>query len=353
MNKLHLFLRTPTLNRKLLNPTSCLKEICSNKSFSSESDNNDKKPKKEEAISKLNDLLKKMLEDDVQLEPKIKLAQPSYKKEKFSKKKSISKEPVKENIVKAVKDVANTIPGDPKITESELLTKLLTPAVETPATYNLSDIVKGMKIDRETKPSERQTRAEQVKNILQRFKPSDQNLSSSNQRSQRRQQIPKKTVESSEKIDLFGSAPLGIFTKKEYIEGVENKTWKSLNERELKLAITHPPANYYQEMILWTEQGKIWKFPIDNEQGMESDSVSFDEHVFLERHLEGWCPSKGPIRHFMELVCVGLSKNPYISADAKKEHIMWYKNYFEDKKKLLLEVGAFPAETKSKQKSVE
>lgn len=46
-----------------------------------------------------------------------------------------------------------------------------------------------------------------------------------------------------------------------------NATWQTLHERELRLAVTHPPTNYFQEMILWTEQGKLWKFPIDNEQG--------------------------------------------------------------------------------------
>ena len=55
----------------------------------------------------------------------------------------------------------------------------------------------------------------------------------------------------------------------------------------------------------------------------------FHAHVFLEHHLEPWCPKKGPIRHFMELVCVGLSKNPYISAQKKLDHINWYKDYFE------------------------
>ena len=32
----------------------------------------------------------------------------------------------------------------------------------------------------------------------------------------------------------------------------------------------------------------------------------------------------------MELVCVGLSKNPYITVEKKIEHVNWYKNYFED-----------------------
>lgn len=47
----------------------------------------------------------------------------------------------------------------------------------------------------------------------------------------------------------------------------ELKTWKKLEENELKALTTYSPANIFQEMILWTEQGKLWKFPIDNEQG--------------------------------------------------------------------------------------
>lgn len=83
----------------------------------------------------------------------------------------------------------------------------------------------------------------------------------------------------------------------------------------------------------------------------EEQSVDFTEHVFLDRHLESWCPPRGPIRHFMELVCVGLSKNPYMTVKQKQEHIAWYKNYFEDKQKLLEEVGAIPADFKPKVES--
>lgn len=74
---------------------------------------------------------------------------------------------------------------------------------------------------------------------------------------------------------------------------------------------------------------------------MEDEAkVSFVDHVFLERYLEPWCPRQGPIRHFMELVCVGLSKNSYCTSQAKKAHIEWYRDYFTSKKDLLKEVGA-------------
>ena len=72
----------------------------------------------------------------------------------------------------------------------------------------------------------------------------------------------------------------------------------------------------------------------------EEKKVYFTDHVFLEKHLEPWCPLKGPIRHFMELVCVGLSKNPYLTVEAKKEHVLWFREYFKDKLELLQETGA-------------
>lgn len=81
-------------------------------------------------------------------------------------------------------------------------------------------------------------------------------------------------------------------------------------------------------------------------------SVYFTEHVFLEKHLEPWCPPKGPVRHFMELVCVGLSKNPYMTVETKREHIEWYRKYLEDKMQLLKEIGAIPAESKSETSTV-
>lgn len=58
-------------------------------------------------------------------------------------------------------------------------------------------------------------------------------------------------------------------------------TWSRLEKRELKLAVTHPPSNYFEKMILWTNQKKIWKFPIDNEQGMEDEKAG----GFLRAHI--------------------------------------------------------------------
>lgn len=133
---------------------------------------------------------------------------------------------------------------------------------------------------------------------------------------------------------------MGIFKNAELIEKEDPlKTWSILEKGELRLATTHPPSNYFEKMAIWTEHGKVWKFPIDNEQGMDDEmKTDFSDHVFLEQHLEGWCPTRGPIRHFMELVCVGLSKNCYLTAKEKKDNIMWFKDYFEQKKDILSEL---------------
>lgn len=110
-------------------------------------------------------------------------------------------------------------------------------------------------------------------------------------------------------------APLNIFIKHQPDKPntTQLQFWDKLEEAELKLMVLSSPKNYFEEMILWTKQGKLWHFPIDNDQGLNEEAeVNFTEHVFLEDHLEPWCPKEGPIRHFMELVLTGLSKNPHL-----------------------------------------
>ncbi|XP_078036734.1 mitochondrial ribosomal protein S31 [Augochlora pura] len=132
---------------------------------------------------------------------------------------------------------------------------------------------------------------------------------------------------------------------------VKLDTWESCEKKCMHIIMNYWPENAFQEMIQWTEEGKLWKFPIDNEQGMDEErNIHFSEHVFLERHLTEWCPTVGPIRHFMELVCVGLSKNPYLTVQEKYDHIMWYKEFFESKNDLLKKLGiAEIAQNKEKQ----
>lgn len=125
-------------------------------------------------------------------------------------------------------------------------------------------------------------------------------------------------------------------------------------------------------MIQWTKEGKLWQYPLNNEDGdcytqhinfcliktkpltyivfyffcsisglEEEASVSFYEHVFLEKHLEEGFPRQGPVRHFMELVVAGLSKNPYLTVQQKKDHIFWFRDYFSAKEDVLKEADVY------------
>lgn len=38
-------------------------------------------------------------------------------------------------------------------------------------------------------------------------------------------------------------------------------------------------------------------------------------------------PDAGPVRHFMEMVVTGLSKNPHYTAQEKRDYVQWYRDY--------------------------
>ncbi|KAJ0182315.1 hypothetical protein K1T71_001684 [Dendrolimus kikuchii] len=299
---------------------------------------------------KIQELLKSML-----AEPKI--SESEYRA-KFSsapdlsqrrKKKDeleVKTETIEESITKAATDVAQTLGGDVKQTEAELLSRVLGKINQTSTT--LSDLLIGMKIDRTKETDDvlqKETRGQQVKRIFSKAQtelPRSKYVPRQVRTDTSQESTGKRTAPQTTSVNIFSGEPLGIFKAREPNYGTTLDVWDSLKEREVTLATTQPPANYFQKMILWTEQGKIWKFPIDNEQGLEEEKkVHFSEHVFLDSYLEGWCPKRGPIRHFMELVCVGLSKNAFYTVQEKKDHIIWYKEYFETKKDLLNEVGAW------------
>ncbi|XP_045725788.1 small ribosomal subunit protein mS31 [Mirounga angustirostris] len=136
---------------------------------------------------------------------------------------------------------------------------------------------------------------------------------------------------------------LNIFDLKAVTEEApETETAPSLWEvefaKQLATVNEQPLQNGFAEMIQWTKEGKLWEFPINNEAGFDDDGSEFHEHVFLDKHLKDF-PKQGPIRHFMELVTCGLSKNPYLSVKQKIEHIEWFRNYFNEKQDILKESG--------------
>lgn len=314
-----------------------------------------KSKKKEEAIKKLNLLLNSMAKEEHMASSSsgigAQLARPPIK----PKKKQVN---IENSLTEATKEVAEALGGDVKQTESELLNKLLAPSQAIKENGNeaqkpsvsLRDLISGMKIDRNKRTGylSEEGRAQQVHRILEGRKTATAKECDFSVRKVVREQEGPKIYDG--KINIFGGEPLGIFKVPEsQVETTsdvppEPTTWHHLEARELCLAVTHPPSNIFEEMIQWTEQGKLWHFPVNNEQGQDEESkVYFTEHVFLEHHLEPWCPKKGPVRHFMELVCVGLSKNPYITVQMKLEHINWFHNYFEEKKQILQDTGAIPA----------
>lgn len=69
--------------------------------------------------------------------------------------------------------------------------------------------------------------------------------------------------------DVFAGKPIGIFESAEKLQSKEDtlKTWTKLEKHDLRLRLSMAPRNYFEKMAYWTEEGKIWKFPIDNEQG--------------------------------------------------------------------------------------
>ncbi|CAI5446520.1 unnamed protein product [Caenorhabditis angaria] len=132
---------------------------------------------------------------------------------------------------------------------------------------------------------------------------------------------------------------LGIWKTQEGLKDYSINFWTQWDKRAALLANeSFGPTNSFEEQIEWTKKGKQWEYPIDNEFRLgDEQNISFIDHVFLERHLPSLgIPKTGPIAHFMHLVCVGLSKNPYMSASKKREHLQWFANYFNEEKQKLV-----------------
>ena len=83
----------------------------------------------------------------------------------------------------------------------------------------------------------------------------------------RREKSIEKMSESS--VDLNSGIPLGIFEgpMSQSTDSHLLQKWRACNQRELDILSTPPPRNALEEMIVQTKQGKLWQFPIDNEQG--------------------------------------------------------------------------------------
>ncbi|XP_054718148.1 28S ribosomal protein S31, mitochondrial-like [Uloborus diversus] len=248
----------------------------------------------------------------------------SIEVEQESASNEIIDEEMKENLMSSVHEVASTVAEPPVAPKSELTRRLLRLSLDSKITpekkKSMLDLLDGLRTESKAMHDKERTIID--KNEMRK------------KRARFERQVPKE-------IDLFGAPPLNIFPAEyESKQGTKSDFWRKLQERELKLLVQYAPTNAFEEMIMWTEQGKHWKFPIDNQTEMGAEeNVGFNEHIFLEQNLQGF-PDQGPIRHFMELVCVGLSKNPYITIDRKIENINWFRNYFMEKEDILKQCGA-------------
>ncbi|NXG27234.1 RT31 protein, partial [Dromaius novaehollandiae] len=245
--------------------------------------------------------------------------------------------PLNRELVEAASAVASSLPLNKEQTESDLLAQLrrheeTTDKQKKGGTINIRNVISDMTIKRES-PAQRGVR---ISNLIsleleedgKRIKPERLSPQSSDSRRYflslkvgRRLNIFTKTSPDTEKALKTESSPT---------------IWDVEFAKEIAAVTEQPPRNGFEEMIQWTKEGILWEFPIDNEAGMEDDA-EFHEHIFLEKHLEDF-PRQGPIRHFMELVICGLSKNPYLTVKQKIEHIEWFQKYFEEKEELLQEI---------------
>ncbi|KAK2828522.1 hypothetical protein Q5P01_019556 [Channa striata] len=147
--------------------------------------------------------------------------------------------------------------------------------------------------------------------------------------------------------NLFTGKRLNIFLPTTDEEGVESGVarptlWDMEFANQLSLSTNQKPRNGIEEMIQWTKEGKLWQYPINNEAGLEEEaSVPFHAHIFLAKHLEEGFPRQGPVRHFMELVVAGLSRNPFLTVQQKTEHISWFRDYFHQKEDVLKEADVY------------
>ncbi|XP_015707383.1 28S ribosomal protein S31, mitochondrial isoform X2 [Coturnix japonica] len=242
--------------------------------------------------------------------------------------------PLNPELVQAASAVAASFPHSKEQAESELLAQLrrheeTTDKQRRGGTINIRNVISEMAVKRES-PAQRGASISrrislEVDEDGQRIKPgrpSSRSLDST------------RSLKAGKRLNIFTKASPEM---ENALKTVSSPTiWDLEFAKEIAAVTEQPPRNGFEEMIQWTKEGILWEFPIDNEAGMEDDA-EFHEHIFLEKHLQDF-PKQGPIRHFMELVICGLSKNPYLSVKQKIEHIDWFRNYFEEKKEYLQEV---------------
>ncbi|XP_071819771.1 small ribosomal subunit protein mS31-like [Apostichopus japonicus] len=353
---------------KSLSRSVTLKTFTSSSHLAKDSKDDDKKAPA--SVSELLSVIKGLKVDGVTSDTKKKIgfsAAAEFKKRKLQKiqspkktaierkDESVSKRgldvEVEDTIKEAVADVAKKFP-DEKKTESELLQQLMRFKEATTAgesgreVKDVSAILSGIKVQKEGSKGEGVFSAQGDQPSSIAFDRTFGDVTGSKGReSQLDQDTPPHLRQT--KRTLFDRKRLNIFqpAKADETEDVvtvqeDASIWEVEAEKVKKVFMSDSIRNGFDEMIQLTEEGKLWTYPIDNERGLEEEQkIPFHEHVFLEQHLEGF-PNIPEIINFMELVLIGLGKNPFLTVQQKKEHIEWFRHYFENKLDVLKESSA-------------
>ncbi|EHH58553.1 28S ribosomal protein S31, mitochondrial [Macaca fascicularis] len=241
-------------------------------------------------------------------------------------------EPLSPELVAAASAVADSLPFDKQTTKSELLRQLQQHEEESRAQrdaerskISFSNIISDMKVARRSAARVRSRPEHQIQ--------FDDGYDSSPDQQKTTDFRKRKNIFSGKRLHIFDMTAV---TKEAPETDASPSLWDVEFAKQLATVNEQPLQNAFEKPIQWTKEGKLWEFPINNEAGFDDDGSEFHEHIFLEKHLESF-PKQGPIRHFMELVTCGLSKNPYLSVKQKVEHIEWFRNYFNEKKDILQE----------------
>uniref|UniRef100_A0A8D2E3X0 Small ribosomal subunit protein mS31 n=1 Tax=Theropithecus gelada TaxID=9565 RepID=A0A8D2E3X0_THEGE len=243
-------------------------------------------------------------------------------------------EPLSPELVAAASAVADSLPFDKQTTKSELLRQLQQHEEESRAQrdaerpkISFSNIVSDMKVARGSAARVRSRPEHQIQ-----FDDGYDSSPDQQKTTDLRKRL-RKNIFSGKRLNIFDMTAV---TKEAPETDASPSLWDVEFAKQLATVDGQFLQNGFEELIQWTKEGKLWEFPINNEAGFDDDGSEFHEHIFLEKHLESF-PKQGPIRHFMELVTCGLSKNPYLSVKQKVEHIEWFRNYFNEKKDILQE----------------
>ncbi|XP_066237060.1 small ribosomal subunit protein mS31 isoform X1 [Saccopteryx leptura] len=239
-------------------------------------------------------------------------------------------------LVAAASAVADSLPFDKQMTKSELLRQLQQHEEDSRAQkdgerpkISFSNIISDMKVAKSTTARVSTRPVHQIQ-----FDEGSDSYADQEKTTDLRKSV-RKNIFKGKRLNIFD---LQAATEKAPETETAPSLWDVEFAKQLAAVSEQPFQNGFEEMIQWTKEGKLWEFPINNEAGFDDDGSEFHEHIFLDKHLEDF-PQQGPIRHFMELVTCGLSKNPYLSVKQKVEHIEWFKNYFNQKKDILKESG--------------